>query len=293
MKICFVLPAKNEEFTIENVIEEINNISIRLFNIKSDIVIVSDSTDKTNEKVEKIENVKLIISNNSGLGRAMYVGLKYASKLGSDYICSIDSDGQVDLNEIKLFYETIHNSEYDIIIGSRFLKNELIKYNYKISNRFGTILLKSIINLLTNYKVTDSHGGIRIMRKKVAQNLKLLGNHTYVQETLIDAYENNFNLLEIPSKWLVRNHGVSKVVRSKINYILNVFPVLFCRSNLHKKIFYPISIILFVVGLANMFFYNFTNGILFSIFSFVLINFAFGIEQYMHIIFTIKEKDNN
>ena len=40
-----------------------------------------------------------------------------------------------------------------------------------------------------------------------------------------------------------------------------------------------------------MIFYNFTNGLIFTTFSFVLINFAFGIEQYMHIVFSIKEKD--
>ena len=237
MKICFVLPAKNEEATIADIISEINNISVKLFKNKSDIIIVSDSIDKTNEIVKKIDNVKLIESNNTGLGRAMYVGLKFAAKSDCEYICSIDSDGQVDLNEISVFYEKIHKSKYDIVIGSRFLESKLINYSYKKSNRFGTILLKTIINLLTDYKVTDSHGGIRIMKRSVARNLKLLGNHTYVQETLIDAYENNFKLLEIPSKWLVRSYGVSKVVKSKINYILNVFPVLFCRSNLHKKIF--------------------------------------------------------
>ena len=67
MKICFVLPAKNEEATIADIISEINNISVKLFKNKSDIIIVSDSIDKTNEIVKKIDNVKLIESNNTGL----------------------------------------------------------------------------------------------------------------------------------------------------------------------------------------------------------------------------------
>ena len=67
MKICFVLPAKNEEATIVDIISEINNISVKLFKNKSDIIIVSDSIDKTNEIVKKIDNVKLIESNNTDL----------------------------------------------------------------------------------------------------------------------------------------------------------------------------------------------------------------------------------
>ena len=33
----------------------------------------------------------------------------------------------------------------------------------------------------------------------VGERLKLIGDHTYVQEFLIDAYQNNFKIKEIPS----------------------------------------------------------------------------------------------
>ena len=70
-----------------------------------------------------------------------------------------------------------------------------------------------------------------------------------------------------------------------------MFSLFYFADLIFIKIFYPISIVLFFIGLLNMIFYNFTNGLIFTTFSFVLMNFAFGIEQYMHIIFSIKEKD--
>ena len=93
--------------------------------------------------------------------------------------------------------------------------------------------------------MTDSYGGIRLFKNKVAKKLRLICDHTYVQEFLIDASQNNFKAKELSSVWLVRKHGKSKVVRSIMTYILNVAPVLFVRLNLHKKIFYGLGFIFF------------------------------------------------
>lgn len=288
--ITYVIPAKNEEKTIKEVIKKINEISNKLFNKNPNIIVVSDSVDKTDEICQEFKNCILIESNNRGLGYAMYLGLKKASKTNCDYICSIDSDGQVDLNEIELFYKKIVGSNLDLVTGSRFLENELINYKYKNSNKIGTVILKSIINLITKYKVTDSHGGIRIMKKKVASKLKMIGDYTYVQETLIDASENNFNHLEIPSKWNLRKHGESKVVRNKLKYAFNVGPVLFCRGNLHKILLYPISLFIMILTTIFLIFksINFNTFLLSQILSFVIINFAYGIEQYINNIYSVR-----
>ena len=292
-KISFVLPAKNEEKTLEQVLHQIISISKKIDNLPVGIVVANDSTDGTEKICEKFENVKLINCKNIGLGYAMYSGLKEAVKFKTEYICSIDSDGQVDLNEIIIFYQEILKGENQLILGSRFLKKDLIKYDYKLSNNFGTKVLRFLINFKTKLNITDSHGGIRIMRSEVAEKLKIIGDHTYVQETIIDAAENGYKIKEIESKWLKREFGESKVVRSKIRYILNVFPVLFIRCNLHKIIFYPLSIISFVMsvislllGLSEPFY---LLPFLFLIFSFILIFFGHNLEQFKNIIINLRE----
>ena len=240
-KICFVLPAKNEESTLELIIKKIDNIAEKIDTSRVNIIVVSDSHDKTDEICNRFDNVILIDGKNIGLGHAMYLGLKKAVSLNTEFICSIDSDGQVDLDEIDIFYDEILKGENQLILGSRFLKKGLIKYNYKFLNNVGTKLLRLMINFKTKLNITDSHGGIRIMRSVVAKKLKIIGDHTYVQETIIDAVENGYKVKEIESKWLKREFGDSKVVRSKIKYLFSVFPVLFIRCNLHKIIFYPLT----------------------------------------------------
>ena len=173
-KISFVLPAKNEENTIEKVIKKIIEVSKKIDSAPVGIVVASDSSDNTDKICKQFNNVKILNSKNIGLGYAMYSGLKEALKFNTEYICSIDSDGQVDLSEIEVFFKEIEKGENHLILGSRFLRKDLIKYDYKILNNVGTKLLRFMINSKTNLNITDSHGGIRIMKSDVVKKLKLL-----------------------------------------------------------------------------------------------------------------------
>ena len=295
-KICFVLPAKNEESTLELIIKKINNIAEKIDTSSVNIIVASDSHDKTDEICNRFDNVILVDGKNIGLGHAMYLGLKKAVSLNTEFICSIDSDGQVDLDEIDIFYDEILKGENQLILGSRFLKKDLIKYNYKFLNNVGTKLLRLMINYKTKLNITDSHGGIRIMRSGVAKKLKIIGDHTYVQETIIDAVENGYKVKEIESKWLKREFGDSKVVRSKIKYLFNVFPVLFIRCYLHKIIFYPLSILSFMMSFISLIFIQsepfYLLPFLFMIFSFILVFFGHNLEQYKNILINLKELNN-
>ena len=78
------------------------------------------------------------------------------------------------------------------MVASRFLEKGSIKYRYRFINNFGTQVLAGMLRRLTGLPLTDSHGGIRAMRREVAQELEMLGSHTYVQETIIDAVEKDF-----------------------------------------------------------------------------------------------------
>ena len=57
-KISFVLPAKNEESTIENVLNEIINISKKIDTNPVGIVVASDSIDNTDQICKKFEKYR-------------------------------------------------------------------------------------------------------------------------------------------------------------------------------------------------------------------------------------------
>jgi hypothetical protein len=105
--------------------------------------------------------------------------------------------------------------------------------------------------------LTDSHGGIRAMRTDVVRELEMLGTHTYVQETIIDAVEKGFRIKEIPSVWRKREHGNSRVVSSIRTYIFYTLPILMIRSKQHIKWLYSLGIILVSTAIAYFLFISY------------------------------------
>ena len=117
----------------------------------------------------------------------------------------------------------------------------------------------------------------------------LIGDHTYVQEFLIDSKEKNFTVMELASKWHKRKHGKSKVVGSIIKYIFNVAPILFVRLNLHKKIFYSLGLFLFLSLLISSKFLNLVEFISITI-SFLMFLIGYVLESIKNLIIYLKIK---
>src|SRR5262249_19327485 len=116
-------------------------------------------------------------------------------------------------------------------------------------NRLGTRLLTYFLNAKTGLGLTDSHGGIRAMRSGVVRELQMIGTHTYVQETIIDAAEKGFRIVELPSAWRVRKHGTSRVVGSIPKYVFYTLPIILLRSGHHIRTLYNTGILLVVAAL--------------------------------------------
>jgi glycosyltransferase involved in cell wall biosynthesis len=251
MKVSFVLPTKNESKTIQKLIEQIRQ-TCRSHSIEIKNIFITDDSHDNTRKIATESGVKVIIGGGKGLGLAMLKGLKTAAKEDVDFIFSLDADGQVDLEEIPVFLKAINDQSADLVLGSRFLKNDLVDYDYKFINRFGTRVLAYIMNSLTGLKLTDSHGGIRVMRPAVIDELNIVGNHTYVQETIIDSYENGFKIIEIPSRWLKRESGKSRVVLSIPKYVFYTLPILLLRSGAHIRYLFPIGIFLILLSFLDI-----------------------------------------
>lgn len=246
LKIVFVLPTKNEEKTIGPLLSDLKSISDKN-NWLSETIVVDDSNDKTRE-VAIEHNAKIVPGDFQGLGYAMLKGLAFAQQKNPDYIVTLDTDGQVDLSEIPKFIETMSIENYDVILSSRFLENELIKYKYPLINYIGNRILVFILRYCTHFPFTDSHGGIRVLKPKTLEGLKLMGLHTYVQETLISFCRNGYKVKELPSQWNERKHSQSRVLKSMGQYIIRTLPGLLYLMKFHQ-VFFILSILIGAIHL--------------------------------------------
>ncbi len=254
-KICFVLPSKNEANTIADVIKDIHEAIEHTQHSLVKIIVADDSRDSTKEIAKSLEAF-VINGGGNGLGAAMLKGLKTALQFNPDIIISIDSDGQADLKELPSFLDPILTDDADLVIGSRFRDGKHICYSYPLLNRFGVAILSRIINHNIGNVVTDSHGGIRAMKTEVVSELEMIGRHSYVQETLIDAHEKGFRIVEIESVWNKRVNGQSRVLSSLLMYIYTMLPVLLIRSRMHISLGIPFSIVILLLSIISAFLFN-------------------------------------
>ena len=136
--VYITIPLYNEEKMILKVIKSLNE------NGYNNIVVVDDgSSDNGYELVKNNTNViitKHII--NRGQGAALQTAMEIAINRGAKYIVHFDSDGQHDSKDIDHMLNTLIEGNYDIVLGSRFLKKNNISLN--------PVLLKSF------YRVSPS-----------------------------------------------------------------------------------------------------------------------------------------
>lgn len=241
-RVVFVLPAKNEETTIGSVIDGLSVIATRE-GWQYQVIVADDSDDQT-AAIAVSRGARVVAGGRVGLGQAVMRGLGAALEFSPDWVFSLDSDGQVDVNELPSFLATALRERADVVLSSRFLSGQQIEYPYPTVNWLGNRILVAILRVATGYRFTDSHGGIRLMRATLLPGLKLLGRHTYVQETLVQMHRSGARIVELPSRWKKREAGESRVVRSVVRYGVRTLPALLYWLRLH---YFALALAVFLV----------------------------------------------
>lgn len=254
-----VLPTANEEATIESVISEIRGAFAEEGLSDPVLIIVDDSNDATRSIASQL-GVHVVIGGGKGLGYAMQRGWKASLAFDPEIIVSMDADGQSDPGELGRFLAPLAANEADLVLGSRFVEPNLVKYPYRWINRIGTSILARILRGFTGLPITDSHGGIRAMRPEVVREFDIVGTHTYVQESIIDAHEKGFRIVEVPSSWRPRLQGKSRVVGSIPKYIMYTLPILLVRSGVHIRWLYTLGLWLISAAVLYFFFITLQAG---------------------------------
>ena len=147
-----------------------------------------------------------------GLGVAMYRGLKAAVSFEPDVIVAVDGDGQADAAE-EIKRSSIPSTTTWRTSSSA--PGSCRPVSCTTPTARSIVWAHACFRLFyaqTGLDLTDSHGGIRAMIPDVAADLEMLGTQTYVQETILDAVEKGYRVIEISSVWRRREHGKSRVL---------------------------------------------------------------------------------
>ena len=155
--ILIAIPAFNEEESLPNVI-----LSCRKHFPEANLLVINDgSTDGTVEVLNSLGANHISLPYNLGVGGAIRAGFTYAKKNKYEFLVQLDADGQHNPAHINLLFEEI--DKCDVVIGSRFL----LSADYKIEKvrKFGIIIIRKYLGILTSQKFTDPTSGFRLNNK--------------------------------------------------------------------------------------------------------------------------------
>lgn len=189
-ELAFIIPVYNEGQVIVGVLDP-------LIKKYKHVVCVNDgSSDDSSDKIRLTSAYLVEHPINMGQGAALQTGIEFARTLPVKYFVTFDADGQHKLEDVEAMLAEIKKDKQDIILGSRFLGKTI---GMKTSKK---ILLKLAIkfsNLTSGLKLTDTHNGLRIFNRKVAEAMQItMPDMSHASEILEIIADRRYRYKEFP-----------------------------------------------------------------------------------------------
>lgn len=227
MKCLIIIPAFNEEASIERVID-----NLREHYPQYDYIIVNDgSSDNTAGICRQRGYEFLDLPVNLGLAGAFQTGLKYAYRKGYEYALQFDGDGQHRPEFIGAMLDKMQEG-YDIVIGSRFVT----KKKPKSMRMLGSNLISVATRMTTGKKVKDPTSGMRVFNRKMIGEFALNMNYGPEPDTISYLLKQGATIAEVQVEMDERQAGESYLNLSRsMMYMMRILLSILLIQNFRKR----------------------------------------------------------
>lgn len=166
--LSVVIPAYNEESTLESVVERV----IKIPHLHEVVVVDDCSSDRTPEVVRylaacypQLRSVRH--DNNRGKTAALETGFRMTS---GDIVIVQDADLEYDPDEIPAVIAPILEGKADVVYGSRFMVRRAARVVY-FYHYIGNRVLTFLSNLCTNLNMSDVETCYKAFRGDIIRNM--------------------------------------------------------------------------------------------------------------------------
>jgi polyprenyl-phospho-N-acetylgalactosaminyl synthase len=215
-QVYIVIPVYNEEQVIATVIRNTQKY------FKNIVCVDDGSKDNSASEIKKTSAYLVRHPINMGQGAALQTGIEFARSFNNaKYFVTFDADGQHRVDDVMAMVKELKKGKSDIILGSRFLGQEA--ENMPKLKRIILRLAIKFSNITSGVKLTDTHNGLRVFNRHVAENVQItMSDMAHASEFLEIIREKQFRYTEVPVKIVYTDYS-----RGKGQSILNAVNIAF------------------------------------------------------------------
>jgi glycosyltransferase involved in cell wall biosynthesis len=207
VKLSVIMPAYNEEATIEEILRRVKAVDV-----PKEIIVVDDfSSDKTGDIVKGLNDPEIILlrhETNMGKGAAIRTALEHVS---GDIVVIQDADLEYSPEEFPGLIQPILDGVADVVYGSRFLggPHRVHLFWHWVGNQFLTLLS----NMMTNINLTDMETCYKAFRTEVLKKIRLRSNRFgFEPEVTAKVSRLGCRIYELPISYHGRGYSEGKKI---------------------------------------------------------------------------------
>ncbi len=208
--LTIIMPAYNEQMTIEEVIAHLRSVPIPG---GAEFIFVNDgSSDATPEILDRITDDRVIVVHhdaNRGKGAAIQSGIEKAS---GSHLLIFDADSEYDPADIPRLVEPILSGRAEIVFGSRMSGFGTVHPSlmHAVGNRTMTLFA----NLLYGSAISDLHTCLKLLPLPLVRSFRLeetgFGLDTEISAEML---RSGFRPFEVPASYVGRSKEDGKKIR--------------------------------------------------------------------------------
>lgn len=205
--VTVLIPAKNEEDTIREVVERVLAV-----NSGVQVIVIDDgSTDNTRQILESFGDriVRLHNPESLGKGASIRAGLPYAK---GQLVVIQDADLEYAPEQIPKLVEPILSGHYRVVYGTRFAHG--FPKGMALPNKLVNKLLVWAVALLYGHKVTDEATCYKAVRRDLLEEMDLqCQRFEFCPEVTAKAIRLGEHIHEVPIEYVPRSKEAGKKIR--------------------------------------------------------------------------------
>lgn len=216
--LVIVIPSYEPDNRLILLVDEIMNSSHKFF----EIIIINDGSNANYDFIfEELSDKGCVVLKhavNLGKGRGIKTSLNY---ILNNYphvkgMITIDSDGQHKVKDMLRCVEVFKQNQMSLILGVRDFVNDV-----PFKSKFGNIITRNVLGILTGIKLKDTQTGLRIIPRNYMEDLiELKGERfDYEMNMIIQSPEFDITIVEVPIETIYIEDNESSHFRPLIDSI--------------------------------------------------------------------------